>query len=120
MGLLDQKICKFLVSRYIVRSLFTEVAAIYMPINSMKISVSPIFLKDFIYLFVRDRETETQAEGEEGGSSLGASLGSPKQHLIPGSRDHALSRCSTTEPARCLLFLLPLKIKLFILANPVD
>ena len=33
-----------------------------------------IFLKDFIYLFMRDREAETQAE-EEAGSMQGAQRG---------------------------------------------
>ena len=41
-----------------------------------------LFLKDFIYLFMRDteREAETQAEG------------SPMQDSIPGPQDHDLSK----------------------------
>lgn len=42
MGLLDQEVCTFLVLRYIVRSLCTKIAAIYMPINSMKTPASPV------------------------------------------------------------------------------
>ena len=48
-----------------------------------------IFLKDFIYLLMRDTETETQAEGEAG------STGSPMRDLIPGPWDHVLSQRQT-------------------------
>ena len=57
------------------------------------------FLKDFIYLFMRDTErgAETQAEGEAG-SLRGARCGTWSQD--PGITPWAEGRCSTTESSR--------------------
>ena len=57
------------------------------------------YLKDFIYLFMRDtgREAETQGEKQ-------APCGEPDAGLdprIPGSLPEPKGRCSTTEPLRC-------------------
>ena len=67
-----------------------------------------LFLKDIIYLFMRDteREAETQAE-EEPGSLQGTSCRTGSQD--PGVTPRAEGRCSTTEPPRrptnCVIFI---------------
>ena len=61
------------------------------------------FFKDFIYLFMRDTETEaeTQAEGEAG-SMWAAQRGTQSQdsRITPWAK----GRRSTTEPPRCPYF----------------
>ena len=58
------------------------------------------FFKDFVYLFMRHREAETQAEGEAG-SLWGGPSRTQSQAL--GSQDHDLSQKQmvTHEPLRC-------------------
>lgn len=57
-GFLGQKICTFLILIDIAKSFFTEVSAIYMPTNNMKIPVSPILkIKIFILANVVDLKT---------------------------------------------------------------
>ena len=55
------------------------------------------FFKDFIYLFMRDKEAGIKAEGEAG-SSQGARCGTPS--LNSGIMPRAKVRHSTTEPPR--------------------
>ena len=57
------------------------------------------FLKEFIYLFIRDRE-----RGRDIGRGRSrVPVGNPMKDSIPGPQDHDWSegRCSTTEPPRC-------------------
>ena len=66
-----------------ISGLFT---VLIIPSNSTAISLPPPpFFKDFIYLFMRDKEADSQAEGEAG----------PMQRArdsIPGLQDQALSQ----------------------------
>ena len=55
---------------------------IFIVVSSViKYAVEYLFFKDFIYLFMRDteRDTGTQAEGEEAGSMQGARCGTPSR-----------------------------------------
>ena len=69
--------------------------------NSYWETVFIYFLKIFMYLFVIDREAETQAGGEAG-FLLAAQCGTWSQD--PGITTWAKGRCSVTEPPRCPLF----------------
>ena len=64
----------------------------------MRFALNSFFFKDFIYLFMRDTEAETQVEGEAG-SLQGAQCGIWYQD--PRITPWAESRHSTTEPPRC-------------------
>ena len=68
------------------------------PVSTSFLKLNFIFLKDFIYLFMRDREAETQAEGEAA-PLQGAGCGTG--FLDPRITPRAEGSGSTAEPPGC-------------------